>query len=266
MRVLALFASIVVGGCRLHFDAAAEAPADTSADVPVEPVEFGRGCAVGLRMDEAAWTGAPGEVIDACGGDDNGVAVERAQRADDRERGAVGEFPAPSGCVRIADAPALHATTELTLSAWIYPLALDGINPFGVIAKRSDFTVDDAEYTMFVWTGNTVWVDLDGRNDRNHGTRPLINGAWQQLTVVFDGSLPAPQRVAIYLDGALDAVVAESSASLAPRPNALSIGCLPELPATKPQLALAGRIDDAAVWTRAFTASEVAAWYAATRH
>ena len=188
------------------------------------------------------------------------------RQTDDRARGAVGEFPSPSACVRIADAPALHATTGLTISAWIYPLALDGINPYGVIAKRTDFTVDDAEYTLFVWTDNTVWVDLDGRNDRNHGTRPLINGAWQQLTVVYDGSLPTAQRVAIYLDGVLDAVFAETSASLAPYASALSIGCLPELPATKPQLALAGRIDDAAVWTRALSAREVAAWHTATLH
>jgi hypothetical protein len=135
-----------------------------------------------------------------------------------------------------------------------------------VIAKRNDYTMDDAEYTMFVWTDNTVWVDLDSRNDRNHGNKPLINGQWQQITVVYDGAQPAAARVRIYLDAELDAVLGETSASLTPYPSALSIGCLPELPATKPQIAFGGRIDDAGIWTRAFSPADVAAWYAATRH
>lgn len=237
--------------------------AGDAADPPV--LDFGRGCVVGLEMSEPSWTGASGEVRDTCGGAHHGTAVLGASRVDDPVRGAVGDFPLPSGCLQIADAPALHATTGLTMSAWIFPTSLDGENPYGVIAKRNDFTNDDAEYTMFVWTGNTVWVDLDSRNDRNHGTRALINGAWQQVTVVYDGTLPQERRVAIYIDGALDTQLPESSASLAPYANPLSIGCLPEQPASKPQIALGGRIDDAGVWTRAFAAQDVAAWYAATK-
>jgi hypothetical protein len=152
------------------------------------------------------------------------------------------------------------------MSAWIDPASLDGVNPYGVIAKRNDFMNDDAEYTMFVWIDNTVWVDLDSRNDRNHGTRTLRNGVWQQITVVYDGTRPQAQRVAIYVDGVLDAELPESSASLATYASALSIGCLPEEPSTKPQIALGGRIDDVGVWTRAFSAQEVTAWYTATKH
>jgi len=277
VRAFALLIPMLVGGCRLNFDASTARPADADTDadpddamaVPDAPgppvVDFGAGCAVGLAMDEASWTGAAGEIRDACG-DNNGAAVEGASRVDDPVRGTVGEVPVPSGCIKIADAPTLHATTGLTMSAWINPAALDGVNPYGVIAKRNDFTNDDAEYTMFVWIDNTVWVDLDGRNDRNHGTRALINGAWQQITVVYDGARPQAQRVAIYVDGVLDAEVPESSASLTPYASTLSIGCLPEEPSTKPQIALGGRIDDVGVWTRAFSAQEVTAWYVATKH
>jgi hypothetical protein len=251
---------LVVGCGRVEFDRVTGAP---DADGP-PTVSFGAGCAVGLEMNESGWSGAADEVRNRCDAG-HGAAVQGAGPVDDAVRGRVGQFPAPSGCVRIADAPALHATTGLTLSAWIYPLALDGTNPHGVIAKRTDFTNDDAEYTMFVWTDNNVWVDIDGRNDRNHGARQLVNGQWQQITTVYDGTQPAPQRVRIYVDGVLDAVVGETSASLTAQPNALSIGCLPELPATGPQIAFAGRIDDAAIWTRAFSAQEVADWYQRTK-
>lgn len=262
-----MVAGMLAGCGRLRFDdsaprdAASDARAGDDASIAVA---FGAECAVGLAMNEPAWTGAAGEVRDSCG-EHHGIAVRGATRVDDAVRGRAGELPAPSGCIAIADAPGLHATTALTMSAWIYPLALDGVNPYGVIGKRTDFENDDAEYTMFVWSDNTVWVDLDTRNDRNHGTRKLVNSQWQQLTVVFDGALPEAQRVNIYIDGALDAVLAESSASIAPRTSPLSIGCLPELPLDVSQIALAGRIDDVGVWTRAFSQAEVTAWYQATQ-
>lgn len=252
-----MLAPFLLGCGRLSFD---------QVDDGDHTTDFGAGCVVGLRMDEAAWTAQAGEVLDSCGGDNSGTAVRGAQPIDDAARGRAGVFPVPSGCIQIANAPTLHATTALTLSAWVYPTALDGINPYGVIAKRTDFLFDDAEYTMFVWTDNTVWVDLDSRNDRNHGTRPLRNGQWQQITVVYDGTLPVLQRVTIYVDGVLDAVLRETSASLTPYPSALSVGCLPEIPAFIPQIALGGRIDDAGIWTRAFSAQEVDAWYQATKH
>jgi hypothetical protein len=273
VRVLVVtvsMASAIGAGCgRLSFDpterARDAAMAMSGPPVDVAPVDFGADCIVGFKMDEPAWTGAAGQVIDSCGGH-NGTAVQDAARVDDPERGRTGNFPTPSGCVQIADDPALHVTTALTMSAWVYPQSLDAVNPYGVIAKRTDFTNDDAEYTMFVWTDNTVWVDLDTRDDRNHGNTAVVNNQWQQLTVVYDGELPMAQRVQIYINGELDAVIPETSSSLAPFPNPLSIGCLPQLPTDGPQIALGGRIDDAALWSRAFSSQDVAAWYQATLH
>lgn len=258
VRVLVSLIPVVLG-CRVDFDPRAVGdapPADAQA------IAFGAGCVLGLALDEPAWTGAAGEVRDACAGN-HGTAAGGATRIDDPARGAVGAFPAPSGCVKIGNAASLHATTALTLSAWVYPEALDGVNPYGILAKRSDFDFDDAEYTLFAWTDNTVWVDLDSRNDRNHGTTPLVNGRWQQVTMVFDGTRPAAQRVALYIDGQLDAVLPETSATLAPYAAPLSIGCLPDPPDT--ELGLGGRIDDVGIWTRAFSTAEVTAWYDATR-
>jgi hypothetical protein len=269
VKAALVLAPLLIGCGRFSFDRDADPPADAvdAVDAPGDPAaRFGADCVVGLELDEPSWTGAPGEVLDSCGGDNNGTAVQNARPTDDAIRGRTGLFPPPSGCIQIPDAQALHPTTALTLSAWVYPLSLDGTNPYGVIAKRTDFEMDDAEYTMFVWTGDTVWVDLDGRNDRNHGNKPLVNGQWQQVTVVYDGALAAPLRVKIYIDAVLDAVLVETSVSLTPRANPLSIGCLPELPITDPQIAFGGRIDDVGIWTRAFSPAEVTAWYLVTKH
>lgn len=242
---------------------AGDAPPEIGAS-PEVPV-FGADCAVGLRMDEATWTGAQGEIVDSCGGDNNGTAMQGAQRVDDL-RGRVGELPLPSGCVQISNAPALHATTGLTLSAWVYPTELDALTAYAVIAKRNDFFSDDAEYTVFIYTDNQVWVDIDTRNDRSHGAHQMLNDRWQQITVVFDGTLPMAQRVTIYVDGQLDTTIPETSTTLTPFSSGLTVGCMRVVPETQPQQALGGRIDDVGVWTRAFTAQEVTAWYRATMH
>jgi len=257
---------LVVGCGRLSFDhgAAADAAVPDASPDAASP-DLAAGCVVALTLEEPTWTGAAGEVLNGCNPTLNGTAVQGAQRIDDPVRGRVGDLPLPSGCIHLPDAPTLHATTGLTLSAWIYPRSLDGKNPYGVIAKRTDFTMDDAEYTMFVWTDNTVWVDIDSLNDRNHGTRQLANGQWQMITAVYDGTLPTAQRVTIYVNGAHDATLPETSASLTPYPSSLSIGCLPEQPATKPQIALGGEIDLPAIWTRALSAQEVGALYETTR-
>jgi Concanavalin A-like lectin/glucanases superfamily len=102
------------------------------------------------------------------------------------------------------------------------------------------------------------------RNDRAQGVATLVNGTWQQVTVTYDGTLPPAERVNIYVDGVHDVTLPESSSTLTAYGSDLSIGCLPELPATTTQIGLVGRIDDAVVWTRAFTATEVLAWYTAT--
>jgi hypothetical protein len=272
MRSLLVIIPLLIGCGRVQVEPNAppgdDAGPDAAPDAISEPDNgiFGAGCALGLKMDEAAWTGAQGEVIDSCGGDNNGTAVQGAVRVDDPGRGRIGEFPVPSGCVQISDAPVLHATTGLTLSAWIFPQMLDRSTSFGVLAKRNDFTVDDAEYTIFVSTANNVWVDIDSHNDRNHGARELINGAWQQITVVFDGTLPMAQRVKIYVDGQLDTAIPETSTSLTPYPSGLTIGCMRLVPNTQPQIGMGGRIDDVGVWTRSFSAQDVIDWYRATKH
>jgi hypothetical protein len=80
--------------------------------------------------------------------------------------------------------------------------------------------------------------------------------------MVYDGSLLRGERIHVYLNGALDSVGPESSTSITPDGSPLAIGCLPLDGLVQNFI---GELDDVAVWTRAFSAAEVAAWYDATK-
>jgi len=244
-----------MAGCgRVGYD-----PLDRDAADGPDPLLAG--CVVDLRMDEPAWVGSPGEVVDWCGGDDPGTATGGATTVADPVRGRVGIFSGGTSCVVIPDRPPLRAADQLTMSAWVYPTALDGSREFGVVSKRVDYQVDNA-YSMFLWTGDHVWVDLDTEDNRFDGAAVLVNDRWQQITVVYDGREPAGVRARVFVDGALDLQASEDSAVLTPFTADLYVGCLP---LSGPAQAFAGRLDDVVVWTRALAPGEVTAWYDATR-
>jgi hypothetical protein len=251
---------------RLDPRIAGDAPtSDAPIEVPVDASPLA-GCTLYLPMDETSWNGTTGEVHDACGGLHAGTATAATTKVDP-VRGRVGGFSA-SACVTIPDAPALHATSALTLSAWVRPTQLaPGQDGLGIISKRTDVGVD-SEYSLFVWsdttsmTTNQVW--LDTANDRvNDPNFVLLDDAWHQITTVYDGTLATGLRLRVYIDGALSQVAPVSSSSIAPpaaEPD-LAIGCLPRSGLAQ---GFIGDLDDIAVWTRALDDAEVTAWFVAT--
>src|SRR5213078_1154201 len=207
------------------------------------------GCVLALHMDEASWSGASGEVKDDCGNDNPGTVVgQGTTTVAGGVRGRAGSFSG-NACIEIPDAAALHGAAGLTLSAWIFPTKLnngDGAN--GVISKRTA-AGNEAEYSVMVWTDNRVWVDLDGEADRFEGVKTITEGAWQQLTVVYDGARTATQRARVYVNGALDVTKAETSATLTAYKSTLHIGCMPAPTASPPtQQNFLGEIDEVVIW------------------
>jgi hypothetical protein len=223
------------------------------------------GCILALHMDEPVWSGVTGEVKDDCGGDNPGTAVGAGlTTVAGGVRGRAGSFSG-GGCVEIPNAASLHATTGLTMSAWIFPTQLDGgiNNANGVISKRTD-TDDQSEYNLSVWTGDHVYVDLDGKNDRFNGNATIALKRWTQLTVVYDGTQLTDQRVHLYVNGLLDVAKRETSASLTAFSSTLSIGCMPA-PAAGTQQNFIGQIDEVAIWNRALSSDELMRWYTNTK-
>lgn len=220
------------------------------------------GCALILHMDELSWNGTTGEVLDSCG-HNNGTAVRVVSAADALPSttaghyGRAGQFVDSNGCVEMPDDASLHATTQLTVAAWIFPT---GFNPNsnGILGKRADY-VSDSSYTLFVWNNGDVNYHLyaDIGNDRFNGSQSINVNTWYHVALVFDGTLPMGQRVRLYVNGVMDGEFSESAISLPVFQTSVHVGCMPA--GTPPISAqeFIGKVDDVAVWTRALGAQEL---------
>lgn len=227
-----------------------------------------QGCALHLAMDEASWSGAPGEVRDACGGDDPGTARPGVSTVANGARGRAAQLTKRADCIDVADSPRLRPAGELTVSAWVRPSALSAASQeaFGVVSKRLRKDVDDS-YNVSLWTGNKVWVELESADDRFAGNAELVNDRWTQVTVVYDGSQAAVERVRVFLDGQLDRVGPETAPTLSGSPVPLRVGCMPGVDdsGVATNQGFLGLLDDVVVWTRALGDAEVADWYELSR-
>jgi hypothetical protein len=220
------------------------------------------GCELYFAMEEDSW--ALG-LVDSCS-DNKGVVVGSQQIVDDLVRGRVGEFDG-TGCIEVPDREPLQGGSVLTISAWIHPRLIVGGGAYGVISKRLDYGVS-TEYALWVETiggdSNFLSLDIDGNNDRFRLPADKFADSWRQVALVYDGSRPSTQRVAIYTEGLFRTFANETSSTITPFPSraALSIGCLPLNGVAQ---SFGGRMDDVVIWSRALSAAEVSAWYTATK-
>jgi hypothetical protein len=253
---------VLLSGCG-RFGFSDEAGTDGGSNVHVgdsgpDAASFADGCVLMMHMDEPAWTGAPGEVVDSCS-TNNGTAVGGITTVQNGTRGRAGSFDG-AGCIQVADAPNLRLTTALTISAWIYPTG-DPSNSFGIVSKRLDFG-NEPSYSLFLWTNNQIYGDIDTEDVRTPAPTVFPSSVWKQTTIVYDGSLPEAARVTFYADGVVDLVTPEASASIAQFTTDLAVGCLP-LSGIAQQFI--GELDDVAIWNRPLSADEVMTWYLQTR-
>ena len=209
-----------------------------------------------LHMEEASWAGVAGEVKDSSGSGNDGTAVGTATTTPDGKVGRGGLF-AGTGSVTIPDSPSLHASTALTVSAWIYPTGLvadDTATGQGIVSKRVGYGASSA-FSLFL-SASKLTVDIQTEDNRFTSATVFANNQWYHIAVVFDGSLPVEQRVSVYIDGVLDVTAAEDSASIEPYTSDLIIGLLPNGGNN-----FVGRIDEVGVWTRALSAAEITTLY-----
>jgi hypothetical protein len=221
------------------------------------------GCALIMHMDEALWSGIFSDVIDSCG-HNSGTAVRVIGASDvlpstvaAGHYGYAGMFADSNGCVAVADDPSLRATTRLTMAAWIFPTGFNSASN-GILGKRADY-VSDSSYTMFLWDNGDTSFHLyaDIGNDRFNGSQGIAANSWYHVAVVFDGSLPASQRVRLYVNGSMDGEFNEDATSVPVFQTPLHVGCMPA--GTPPISAqeFIGKIDEVAIWTRALGAAEI---------
>jgi Concanavalin A-like lectin/glucanases superfamily len=224
-------------------------------------IDLSRGCVLKALMDETSWAGSGRPVLDACGSNAGAITGTGATTTVDATRGRVGSF-SNNACVEFASNATLHGGTGLTMSAWVRPTGLNGVDSNGVITKRIDKAMQ-SEYGLFVWTGDHVWIDLGNGPDRYEGTATLSNNVWSHLTAVFDSTRPTSDRVRLFINGVSDplqhAMIGNLGATLPSFDSPLYLGCTPApsaMPAT--QQTFKGMLDNVTIWNRALTDDEIA--------
>jgi hypothetical protein len=231
-------------------------PPTTLPPPAVPPAVSSAGLVLLLHMDEAAWSGAAGEVHDSAGGGHHGAAVAGATTASAGRFGRAGAFPGGAGCVAIADVPSLRPADELTIAAWVRPDRV-GAGAMGIAAKRVNFQSDSA-YAFFVGTSGRLSVDVDTEDDRFEAGPVLATGRWSHVAMVYDG---ARQASTGFIDGAAVGASGERARSITPFRSPLWVGCLAE---GAPSQGFSGLLDEVAVWHRALGTPEIAALATAT--
>jgi hypothetical protein len=170
------------------------------------------------------------------------------------------------GCLEVGSSPTLDPSEGLTVSAWIRPAP--GPRVYGIFSRRVDYLVD-SQFTLYL--DARLWADLDTEDNRFEAQTVIPENQWTHVALVYDGRLPSTQRSRIYVDGRVDRIANESSASLTARSFPVRIGCMPatELGGVRVlQQAFLGDLDEAVMWTRALSEAAVRGLYArgASRH
>lgn len=147
------------------------------------------------------------------------------------------------------------------MAAWIFPTAFNPTSN-GIIAKRTDFETAST-YTMFLWNNGAADYQLfaDIGQDRFRGNQVISTNLWYHVAVVFNGSLPANQRVRLFVNGTLVGEFAEATDTFPLEQSSVHVGCLP---VSGPAQEFSGKIDEVAIWTRALGSAEILRLFQAT--
>nr|MDA3874566.1 LamG domain-containing protein [Kiritimatiellia bacterium] len=155
----------------------------------------------------------------------------------------------------VPDPDVLEDTDKLSFSFWVRPENNDGNARF-IVSKRDAQNVNCA-FSLFFYTGNRLYVDLDHNNNGNrHSTGTQFqNNSWYHVAVVYDGTLPQIERGRVYINGELDAnsPFAVSGSSIPDYPSDLTLGTAN----SGYHSWFKGRIDDLLIFREALQASEV---------
>ena len=201
-----------------------------------------------LKLNESAGTTA----ADSSGSGNNGTVNGGVtwQPAGGQLLGAA-VFNGTDSYLNIPDAASLDGTSAFTLTYWF---KVNTINGAGLVSKRTNIT-DNNAYTTFLQTDARLNVDIDTNNDRFTSNTAFATGAWYHVAVVFDGTLAAASRARLYVNGVLDVVANETSASVPNYTSSLKVG----ISHVGTTAFLDGLVDDVRFYRRALPATEVAA-------
>jgi hypothetical protein len=203
------------------------------------------------KMDEASWNGTAGEVKDASGAGNNGVAVGGLSTGIGKF-GKGGYFDGVNDYVGATDSASTTIGTDFTQSAWIYPTAdKSSASPqdLAMIFDRGGgatvYRIDGGLLVFNYWDATTIWLSANG------GSAPL--NKWTHVVATYHEYNATNATIKLYVNGVL---VSSADKLILPIKNAnIQIGS---------QLGnrnFIGEIDEARIYNRALSSQEVSQLY-----
>lgn len=196
-------------------------------------------------MDEVAWNGTTGEVLDSSGKGHHGTAAYQATTVVDAERGTVGAFDGSGDYVVVPANPDFNLNRNGTISVWVkfadlqLPEATHRI--IGGANYNETFLLNQYGSRLLTYWGS------EGGPQATTATGTFAEDVWYHLAVTNnDGAL------AIYVDGLLKATGSQGATAYKWN-HPLYIG------GYTPTWTINGYIDDVAIWTEAFEPRLIAA-------
>jgi len=172
-------------------------------------------------------------------GTNHGVLINGATYA----TGKVGEafsFDGVDDYVQAPDSASLDITSQITLDAWIYPVALGGRVVDKISVGGADgFLIDTYTGKVRLIAAGSAWVE---------SSTILSTGTWTHIAGTYDGSV-----VKVYVNGLLDGSAA-GTAAIPTNNLPLRIGA-----DQNGGSVFNGLIDEVEIFNRALSASEIAA-------
>ncbi len=172
------------------------------------------------------------------------------------QNGQAFSFPAQSTSVGIPNDPALFPANALTIEAWINPSTYTGCsgNQYRVFHTVRAVL---RGYVTFIECSTQRFVGQIFDSSGNSNTIASTAGAtfppnvWTHFAMTWDGS-----NLRIYVNGVLDNTVATTITAIGTNSDPLRIG-------NESNFGFKGQIDEVALYSRALSASEIAAIHAA---
>lgn len=154
--------------------------------IPAGPVAY-------YALDEMAWNGSVGEVVDSSGNGLNGTALNGLNSTPAKVCNG-GNFDGTNGPVEIADNALLDLANQLTVSVWIQPNVLPGSGLMSILSKdvNYEFHINPSREIYWWWidnNGNTRTLTTSGAN--------ITAGNWYHVAITYRSG-----QQTIYVNGA----------------------------------------------------------------
>ena len=214
------------------------------------------------RMNETAWSGSAGEVLDYSGRGLSGISVNGANT--DYPNPAIAGSPgtcrygyfvaASNQYVQIGDDPLLDISNELTVTAWINPGSLPASDVMTIISKSGNYVISLKPSGVISWSWNNSSAtarsfDSTATVDTSDTSGPYSNG-WHHIAIVYSHS-----EQTIYIDGS---PITNASPYLNEDLQTTSAALLIGSDLANPSRAFDGQIDEVRVYgNKAMSASEI---------